>query len=308
MQNSERPLKLGIHTYTLHINGLGENWGYKDTSDFDWRTEKSITLMQLMDLAVDWGLDGLHITNVDLETLDPGHLAEVKAEAKAHDLYLEYNIARDSTYAPQVSSTIKDALLNANLMGADLVKVSLDIKRPRFLYGSCLHPDVMRQLCDRYDEIKASIPLMEELGLQLSIENHTETYADEVLWLVKQLDHPKIGTCVDTINSLVVLEGPEVCIEKMAPYANSCHFCDNQIVVDAEGTHSIGVPIGQGSYDCVKMMKTLREKSPLERITFEVEYAMGDETIESAREKELQSCIESIAYMRNVLNVGVRNR
>ncbi|EJF42063.1 AP endonuclease, family 2 [Clostridium sp. MSTE9] len=304
MKNTERQIKLGMHSYTLHLSGLGESWGFQDAHAF----EKSIDLFQLMDLAVEWGLDGLHITNVDLESLDPAHLAKVKAAAEAHDLYLEYNVSFNAPCDPRVNSTVKDALLNGKAIGAELVKFSLDIERPRPLYGTCFYPDVMRQLSDRYDEFKANIPLMEELGLTISIENHCDTYADEVIWLIQQLNHPDIGACVDTINSLVVLEGPEACVEKMAPYANCCHFCDNKLVVDPDGTHSIGVAIGQGDIDCVKVLKTLREKAPLDRITFEVEYEIGNDSLEVAREKEIQACKESIDYLRNVLKVGARNR
>lgn len=299
-----KKMKLGMHTYTLHLSGLGESWGFDGVHEF----EKTMTLMQLMDNAVEWGLDGLHITNVDLETLDPEHLAEVKAAAEAHGLYLEYNVSFDAPSDPRVNATVKDAMLNAKAMGADLVKFSLDIERPHPLYGSCFHPDVMRQLSVRYDEFKANIKLMEELGLKISIENHCDTYADEVIWLVRQLNHPDIGACLDTINSLVVLEGPEACVEKMAPFANCCHFCDNKLVVDPDGTHSIGVAIGKGDIDCAKVLRTLMEKAPLDRITFEVEYEIGDDPIEVAREKEIQACKESIDYLRNVLKVGVRNR
>ncbi|MEE3664243.1 TIM barrel protein [Brenneria sp. g21c3] len=304
MITPERQIKLGMHTYTLHLSGLGESWGFQDVHAF----EKTINLLQLMDLAVDWGLDGLHITNVDLETLDAARLAEVKAAAEAHGLYLEYNVSFNAPCDPRVNSTVKDALINGKAMGADLVKFSLDIERPRPLYGSCFHPDVMRQLSDRYDEFKASLHLLDELGLSLSIENHCDAYADEVIWLVRQLNHPKVGACLDTMNSMNVLEGPEACVEKMAPYANCCHFCDIKLVVDPDGIHSIGAPIGQGDIDCKKVLRTLREKAPLDRITFEVEYEIGDDTIEVARQKEIEACKQSIDYLRNTLKVGVRNR
>jgi sugar phosphate isomerase/epimerase len=294
-----------MHTYTLHLSGLGESWGFDGAHAF----EKTIGLAKLMDLAVEWGLDGLHVTNVDLETLESAHLSEVKATAESHSLYLEYNVSFNAPSDPRVNSTVTDALRNARIMGADLVKFSLDIERPRPIYGTCFHPYVMRQLAARFDEFKENVSLMEELDLQISIENHCDTYSDEIIWLVKQLNHPKIGVCLDTINSLVVLEGPEICVEKMAPYANCCHFCDNKLVVDPDGTHSIGVAIGQGDIDCVKVLKTLKEKSPsLDRITFEVEYEIGGDPLEVARQKEIEACKQSISYLRNVLGVGVRSR
>ncbi|MFD1670893.1 sugar phosphate isomerase/epimerase family protein [Agrilactobacillus yilanensis] len=304
MSNYNRPIQLGMHTYTLHLHGLGESWGFSEDHAF----EQSIDLFQLMDYAVKWGLDGLHITNVDLVSLEPEHLAKVKKAAEDHGLYLEYNVSFDAPCDPRVNSTVKDALLNAKAMGADLVKFSLDIDRPHPLYGTCFHPDVMKQLSKRYDEFKENLPLLDELGLTMALENHCDLYADEVIWLVKQLNHPKVGACLDTMNSMNVLEGPEACVEKLAPYANCVHFCDIKLVVDPDGVHSYGSPIGQGDIDGAKILKTLREKSKVDRITFEVEYEIGDDSIEEAREKEMKACLESIDYLRNTLNVGQRNR
>jgi sugar phosphate isomerase/epimerase len=306
MANSkDRKMKLGMHTYTLHLSGLGESWGYQEAHSYD----KTIDLVKLMDLSVEWGLDGLHITNVDLDgDLSQKHLAEVKATAEAHGLYLEYNVSFNAPCDPRVNATVEGALRTAQAMGADLVKFSLDIERPRPLYGTCMHPYVMRQLSERYQQFRDNIPLMEDSGIRIAIENHCDTYSDEVIWLIQQLDHPMIGACLDTINSLVVLEGPEVCVQKMAPYSICCHLCENALVVDANGTHSIGVAIGDGDIDCMKIMKLLREEAPLDRITFEVEWEIGDDTLEAAREKEIEACKKSIDYVRNVLGVGVRNR
>ena len=60
-----KKMKLGLHTYTLHLWGLGQNWGVVADP-----RPKEMTLIQLMDKAVEWGLDGLHITGCDLETKD----------------------------------------------------------------------------------------------------------------------------------------------------------------------------------------------------------------------------------------------
>jgi sugar phosphate isomerase/epimerase len=298
-------MKLGMHTYTLHLSGLGESWGFDSAHAY----EKTINLSQLMDLSVKWGLDGLHVTNVDLETFDSGNLAEIKAKAESHALYLELNVSFNAPCDPRVNATVDSALRTARAIGADLVKFSLDIERPHPVYGTCMHPDVMCQLADRYRQFMANIPLIEETGIRVAIENHCDTYADEVIWLIEQIGHPMVGACLDTINSLVVLESPEESVKKMAPYAFCCHFCDNAIIVDANGTHSIGVAIGKGDIDCVKVLRVLQEKAPrLDRITFEIEWEVGGDSIEVAREKEMQACIESIAYMRNELNLGERNR
>ncbi len=71
----------------------------------------------------------------------------------------------------------------AQKLGADLAKLSLDIRRPRPLYGSCFHPAVMKQLCTVYDEVEAVQPLLERTGIRLALENHTDCYASEFVIL-----------------------------------------------------------------------------------------------------------------------------
>lgn len=298
-------MPLGMHSYTLHLSGFGESWGYSSEHSY----EKTRDIFWLMDRAVEWGLDGLHVTNVDLEPMTPENLAKIKAEAKKRNLYLELNASFNAPCDPRVNATVDGAFKTAEAIGADLVKFSLDIERPRPLYGSCMHPKVMTQLADRYEQFMANIPLMEKLGLTLSIENHCDTYADEVVWLVTKLNHPDIGACIDTINSCCVLEGPEAAVEKMLPYANCCHLCDNEIRIDHNGTHSIGVPVGTGDIDCATIVRKFIEQSPkMTRITLENECEVGDMSIEEAREKEIESCIKTIKYLRDELGLGVRGR
>ena len=294
-----KKMKLGLHTYTLHLWGLGQNWGIQADP-----RPKVINLIQLMDLAGEWGLDGLHITGCDLETKDDDRLAEVREAAKGRDLYLEYNYSRDEEFDPRLTDRVEDGIRIAHKIGADLAKLSLDIRRPRPLYGSCFHPEVMRQLCDAHDEIKGVLPLLEETGVRLAVENHTETFADEILWLIQQVNHPLVGACLDTVNSMGVLENPEVAVEKLAPFAFCNHFCDHKLTRDQFGIRFHGVALGDGDIDCEKVYKIIREQSPTDRITFEIEWDMGSDSLETAREKEMEACIKSIQYARDVLKIG----
>ncbi|MDO5409989.1 MAG: TIM barrel protein [Lachnospiraceae bacterium] len=306
MADRNRALKLGMHTYTLHFFGFGESWGFGK----DYFFPQVMTLYELMDKAVEWELDGLQITKVDIGSTDPENLAKVRKAAEDHGLYLEFNSSFDAGSDSRVNCTVPEALEIGHALGCELVKFSLDIKRPRELYGSCMHPAVMKQMAEKYEQFKECIPLMEKYGLKIAIENHTDTFADEILWLVDKLNHPSIGTCVDTMNPLQVLENPEYAMERMLPKAYCCHFSDDLIVVDPLGVHDIGAPHGQGSMDCPRMVQQILEKSPMDRITFENEIAFRsmDEPIEEAREREMKACEESVRYLRDVLKLGVRNR
>ena len=275
-----------------------------------------MSLYELMDRAEAWGLDGLQITKVDLLSTGSGdpfgteNLRKVAGAAEKHGLFLEFNSSFHAGSDSRVNCTVKEALEIGRRLGAELVKFSLDILRPRELYGSWMHPQVMTQMVERYNEFEEAIPLMEEYGMQVAIENHTDTFSQEILWLVEKLNHPLIGTCVDTMNCLYITENPYDTMERMLPRAYCCHFSDDLVVTDPLGGHIIGAPHGQGSMDCPKMVAQIREKSPMDKIIFENEIAFKsiDEPIEKAREREMAACEESVRYLREELKLGVRGR
>jgi len=257
-----------------------------------------------MDHAVEWGLDGLHLTGCDLETKEDGRLRQVRTAAESRGLYLEYNFSRYEEFDPRLTDRVVDGARIAAALGADLAKLSLDIRRPRPLYGSRFHPEVMRQLCDAYDEVCAALPVLEETGVKLALENHTETFADEIVWLVEQIHHPLVGACVDTVNSMGVLESPEYAIKTLAPYGFCNHFCDHKLDRDQFGVRFHGVALGDGDMDCRKMYEIIRDQSPTDRITFEIEWDKGTDDLEVARDKELDACVRSIKYAREVIGIG----
>ena len=294
-----RQMKLGIHTYTLHLNGLGQNWGFKGEY-----FPKRINLMQLMDLAVEWGLDGLHITGCDLETKDDARLEEVAKAAKERGLYLEYNFSVDEEFDLRLNDRFENAAYVAYKLGAEIAKVSLDIRRESPIVGSRMCPHVMRQLIKIRDDIVASLPIIEKYGITFALENHTEIFIDELLWLVNQVNHPLVRVCLDTINSLDVCESLDDAVNRLAPYAVCVHFCDNKIVRDHHGFHFIGVALGEGDVNCQGYIDTIRKYAPTDRINFEVEWDLGDDTLKIAQEKEVEACIKSIKYLRDILKIG----
>ena len=302
---SEKNMPIGLHTFSLHFWGLGQSWGAKNGERFP----KMITFFELMDKAVEWGLDGLHIYKADLDEVTPEYLAEVKKRAEERNLFLELNASFNDSDTT-INCTIEEAISIAEAIGSDLIKWSLDIKRPRILYGSCMHPEVMQQLIDRYNKFMEAMPVFEKTDLQFALENHADTFADEVLWLIDKLDHPRIGACVDTMNPLYVIANPEEEIAKMLPKSISVHFSDDAIVCDAMGLHDVGAALGQGCMDLHRILNDIKEKSPMKRIVFENEICLlsPDESLDNAREREMIACLDSIKYLRNELKLGVRGK
>ena len=63
---------LGLHTYSFYHHGIGQAW-----ADFKLPWSRQMSTFGLFDQAVLMGLDGLHLDDGVLETLDPSYLQEV---------------------------------------------------------------------------------------------------------------------------------------------------------------------------------------------------------------------------------------
>lgn len=310
MTNTDRKFKLGMHSYTLHLSGCGESWGFQ-TAGETHAFERVLTLDKLMELAVEEKIDVLHITLVDLDNdTSPAHLAQVKAMAEKLGVELELNVSFNAPCDPRVNATIEDAIETGHAIGANLVKFSMDIKHPEKLSHSCMCPEVMGQLSEIAMNFKKAVPLLEKYGMKIALENHCDAWADEVIWLVKEIDHRLVGACLDTMNAQNMTEGLRSCIEKLAPYVYCVHFCDTKLVVDPDGLHSYGCALNEGSIDLVKVMNTLRREAPpeLDTIDLEIEMPLSTYTLEEGRKAEYEAMRRSIAYMRDVLDIGVRGR
>jgi len=161
----------------------------------------------------------------------------------------------------------------------------------------------MKQLTHIAALTQKVIPLLEETGVKLAFENHTESFASEILWLIDKVNHKNVGACVDTVNSVMVLEDPMTAIETLAPRSFTNHFCDHKIERDQFGCRFTGVACGQGDIDLQKALEIFKNRSSMNRINIEVEWDAGDDGPEAAREKEYEAVVNSIQYCRNVLNI-----
>ena len=118
---------LGLHTYSLYLHGIGQAW-----ADFKLPWPRQLSTFELLDQAVDWGLDGLHLDDGVLENLEPAYLKEVSAAAQDRDLYLEYNFSMDiGNQGIGIQHDLAEEIATAQALGADIVKVSMDLIRPR---------------------------------------------------------------------------------------------------------------------------------------------------------------------------------
>jgi len=283
---------------------MGQNWG-----GFKLQWKPVWDIFGLMDEAKKLRLDGLHLTAADLGATDQQHLRDVRRAAEERGLFLEYNFSLDaSKYDNRLTHTMEEGIAIAESIGSDIGKISMDIKRPHPVCGSAFHPEVIPQLEDIARKAEAVAPVAQKAGVRLCLENHTEAFSDEVLWIINRVNHPYVGVCVDTNNSLMVGEDPLTAIRKLAPLSFTNHFSDHRIVFDQYGCRITGVATGSGDVPMREAYQVIKANPNMKRLNIEVEFDPGNEGPEKARRREYEAVMESIRFVREELGVGQDSR
>ncbi len=290
---------LGLHTYSFYLHGIGQAW-----ADFKLPWPRQMSTFDLFDTAFDMGLDGLHLDDGVLENLDPSFLHEVGASAREKGLYLEYNCSMDmGGMGIGVQNGLNESMDITRELGADILKVSMDMKRPHPVSASRFHPAVTRQMTDFADRLKHAAPRAQEAGLRIAVENHCDAFSEEILWLLDRVDHPAVGACIDTVNALMVMEDPMQAIANLAPRAFTNHFRDDRIIFQRYGFKLTGAAVGEGDIDMKRAYEIIRKDSTMHRINIETEMEIPLDEMEQALRMEKETITRSIRYCRDVLGI-----
>lgn len=108
--------------------------------------------------------------------------------------------------------------------------------------------------------LRTLLPALEAAGLTLGIENHDRLRARELADIVARIDSPRVGVCLDTVNSFGALEGPEVVVKALAPHTVNLHLKDFAMTraPNMMGFVIEGRPVGQGRLELPWLLAALR--------------------------------------------------
>jgi sugar phosphate isomerase/epimerase len=290
---------LGLHTYSLYLHGIGQAW-----ADFNLPWPRQLNTFELFDQAVGWGLDGLHIDDGVLESLEKSYLKEIRSAAHEHGLYLEYNFSMDlGGQGIGIQHDLAEAIATAEALGSDIVKASMDLIRPRPVAASRFHPEVMAQIESVASQLKQMAPLAAAAGVKIAVENHCDTFSEEILWLLNRVNSPVVGACIDTVNALMVMEDPMTAIENLAPRAFTNHFRDDRIEIQRYGFKLTGAAVGDGDMDMKRAYEIIKTTSSMNRINIETDMDIPVDDMQSALKRERETVERSIRYCREVLGI-----
>jgi 3-oxoisoapionate decarboxylase len=110
------------------------------------------------------------------------------------------------------------------------------------------------------ETLKSVIPDFERAGICLAIENHDRFTVKTLVRILERIGSDCIGICLDSANSFGALEGPEVAVAVLGPWAVNLHIKD--FVIERAG-HNMGFciegrPVGTGQMNIPWLLDEVR--------------------------------------------------
>ncbi|MFO0809862.1 MAG: TIM barrel protein [Gemmataceae bacterium] len=162
-----------------------------------------------------------------------------------------------------------DAEVKANrTAGVEIVRtVCMSGRR----YEEFTSGDQFRTFAERaWASLRLAEPIAARHKVKVAVENHKDWRVDEMSAWLKQLSSEWVGVCVDTGNSMALLEEPHGVVEAYAPYALTTHLKDMAVADCADGFLLAEVPLGDGCIDISRVVATLRKANPSIRLNLEM--------------------------------------
>ena len=197
---------------------------------------------------------------VDLSQLpvdNPEALAAVRSAFEQQRIAIELSVPFRYLESPEAYA---QAAAVAVSLGATRARVAL-------LYGRRYESFETRGAWHSFvakwrDTLTRMRPEFDRHSLQVGIENHKDWLATELVALLRDVDSPNLGVCVDFGNNLALLEDPDETIQVLAPYAVTTHLKDMAVRRTESGFELSEVPLGQGVLPLARYIAMLRQARP----------------------------------------------
>lgn len=123
---------------------------------------------------------------------------------------------------------------------------------------------------DAWQALRRAEPIAARHKVMLAVENHKDWRIDEMLGWLRRLSSEWVRVCLDTGNSIALLEDPLVVAKAYAPFTVTTHLKDMGVSETDDGFLLAEVPFGDGFLDLPKIVAVLRKANPKVRLNLEM--------------------------------------
>lgn len=274
---------LGLDSYSYHL-AFGAHP--------DFRPDNPISFFDFMEKVKKLGLDGFQIDPMHLANRDRSYLAEIRDHASTLGLFLEYGTCG---VEPE---NLERELEICVFLGSPVLRTFIGFDR--YCKGANISAE-----CDKtIAQLNAVKQSAEKFNVKLAVENHGDASTDELIHIIKSVNSPFVGICLDLGNPYLTLESdPLAAALKMAPYAFTTHFKDYAVQLTNYGCKITGAALGEGNIDLHGALQILGQHTALDRIILEIPVEAKTDPVETIQNEE-NIVSKSVIFARDELNIN----
>jgi 3-oxoisoapionate decarboxylase len=243
----------------------------------------------LLDVAEELGVKVVqYADNLPLDRLGGDELEALSGEARRKGITLE---AGTRGILP---AHLRQYLEIAQRLGSEIVRVVIDTADHRPTPDETI--TLLRQVLPEY----------ERGGVTLAVENHDRFKSAILAEIIRRCESPRLGICLDTVNSFGALEGPEVVIANLGPLTVNLHYKDFRIrrLSHNMGFVVEGAPAGQGMLNGPWLLERLNELAGKAEGRFNtiIElWPVPEGSVADTTAKEMAWLRQSVRYLRTLI-------
>jgi sugar phosphate isomerase/epimerase len=147
--------------------------------------------------------------------------------------------------------------------------------------------------------IREALPEFEAAGVVLGLDNYERHSCRDLAAMVRRLESPYVGVCLDTVNSLGALETPEHVVETLGPLTVNLHIKDFVIerVPQMMGFVVRGAPAGSGKLAIPWLLAQMHARNGVSAVL--EQWPPLGESIEVTVAREREWAEQGVRYLRS---------
>jgi sugar phosphate isomerase/epimerase len=197
---------------------------------------------------------------------DSEYLKRLRDSLEQHEMYFEGTVALPKSEAdvPRFDAELRIAAE----AGVNILRTVCMNGRRYETYDAA---EQFRQFAEQaWKSLLLAEPVAARHKIRLAVENHKDWRVEEMVGWLKRLSSEHVGVCLDTGNSIALLEEPHEVAEAYAPWTFTTHFKDMGVTEYDEGFLLSEVPLGQGYLDLPRVVATIHKAHPEARLNLEM--------------------------------------
>lgn len=246
---------MGLRDFRLGISSFAYRWA------FGFGPFRPYSPMKPEDLISFASSRELHVVQL-CDNTPWFDLSDLQLRA-LHEYATEKNIDLETGIRGTNPLMLAEAIRKSVLIGSDLIRIVIELERDG-------PESIELQLRETASELGKVLRLARDAGVALALENHASVTAAELCRLIGMVDDSICGVCVDTMNSVLLLEKPDETVSLLAPYAFTVHLKDFITSKNSDNYQIVGTPLGEGLLDLPELLLTLSQNAAIRSLHVEL--------------------------------------